>query len=195
MDAPPRRLHVRQPWTWAVLLCWSVAIASLSFAVLAPFKSRYPLAHLGTTRDGGFAWTLAYDHHSFFDSGFIVSRNTSIPSTAPWSKGSFPNRVSLFWWGEDPHNRWNQYSGAPPLPVPANVIQPTFRNYSYGVNIPFWLLAMAVGCLGVWLFRKIRSAHPQAGLCPTCSYDLRASKDRCPECGSPIPSSVPNQKK
>lgn len=41
----------------------------------------------------------------------------------------------------------------------------------------------------VSLIRRLSRSHPQ-GRCRKCGYDLRASKDRCPECGTPIPSTV-----
>ena len=56
--------------------------------------------------------------------------------------------------------------------------------------IPFWAIALATAVLplgrtirGVW--SRTRALRQESiGRCPTCGYDLRASPDRCPECGT-----------
>jgi hypothetical protein len=49
-----------------------------------------------------------------------------------------------------------------------------------------WFLCLLFGTAGlasvIWILRTRRP--PLAGFCRTCGYDLRATPDRCPECGT-----------
>ncbi len=79
----------------------------------------------------------------------------------------------LHWGFEDFRTRWN------------------FTCHKYGTNlwevfIPLWIPTAGFGVL----FLSCRPLHSlrrrkrkKLGLCVKCGYDLRASKDRCPECG------------
>ena len=51
---------------------------------------------------------------------------------------------------------------------------------------PAWLLTVAFAVLpAAWAFGAYRRRRRrQAGRCTNCGYDLRASGERCPECGS-----------
>ncbi len=55
-----------------------------------------------------------------------------------------------------------------------------------GIAVPHWFLisVTAIGPLArvLYIFRPRR--RPRPGFCPICGYDLRATPDRCPECGT-----------
>ena len=57
-------------------------------------------------------------------------------------------------------------------------------SYAY-----FAILGVALMTTAALNYRRHQHRHTH-GLCRNCGYDLRASKDRCPECGTSIASSA-----
>ena len=64
---------------------------------------------------------------------------------------------------------------------------------STGIAIPYWLLSALtfvppVALTTQWVRRR---RQVRLGLCPSCGYDLRATRERCPECGA-VPTAPPS---
>jgi hypothetical protein len=66
-------------------------------------------------------------------------------------------------------------------------------------SLRFHLIAMPLWCLilltatppALWFFsHRRRLKRHKTGHCLSCGYDLRESKDNCPECGAAIPAAV-----
>jgi hypothetical protein len=66
-----------------------------------------------------------------------------------------------------------------------NSAKPARIDYSMMAMAPGWIIAIVLLPNVLWLSRNIRSRRRlAAGNCPTCGYDVRATPDRCPECGT-----------
>jgi hypothetical protein len=63
-------------------------------------------------------------------------------------------------------------------------------RYHADAIMPFWSIACVLAVLPVgWLLMRWRSGvnerrRIRQGVCRVCGYDLRATPDRCPECGT-----------
>ena len=66
----------------------------------------------------------------------------------------------------------------------------TERVADWSDRAPHWALMLITGVPPLLylpiLSRGIRRRRRRGGLCGNCGYDLRATKERCPECGEPV---------
>jgi hypothetical protein len=91
--------------------------------------------------------------------------------------------TETFVWSPSPHRRlgfgydfWSLPCGPPPGATCAGTT----------LDIPFWAIALLFAIVPfkrIW--KTVRGRYrTKDGLCVNCGYDLRASPERCPECGN-----------
>jgi hypothetical protein len=81
--------------------------------------------------------------------------------------------------------------GSGPAAAIVQIQSVQFSANTQNLIISYWTLLVASAVLtcvtGLPTFRRLRRGRRVArNLCATCGYDLRASPERCPECGTPI---------
>lgn len=64
-----------------------------------------------------------------------------------------------------------------------------FQGY-YGLYVPHWFVVLICGGVGaaIWWRRRRVRRRAEGNICIKCGYDLRATPDRCPKCGTVVKS-------
>jgi hypothetical protein len=90
--------------------------------------------------------------------------------------------------------QWHHGLNAEDWPIiptnPTTLMGVTFQR-DVGIYVPFGLLVgMFMALPTIWFTattrRKFSMGQTGQHRCPTCGYDLRATPDRCPECGGTV---------
>jgi hypothetical protein len=81
-------------------------------------------------------------------------------------------------------NLWDFHSSHAPEP-------PWFHNgpalQGYQVGVPLWFVVAASATLpAAALWKRAARRQHKLGCCSSCGYDLRATPERCPECGTAV---------
>jgi len=63
---------------------------------------------------------------------------------------------------------------------------PSFSFGWHELIVPYWFISLTLAAIAIGGFRNEvrRRRGMRPGLCAFCGYDLRATPDRCPECGA-----------
>jgi hypothetical protein len=183
----------------SLVLC--VAAAALWGRSLTHFeqigigRTRWPQANEYRTFSVGLAWhsnTLRLDVRryarlpAYFDN-MLPERSSAWRQQ--WTAEFRANHPPGWRWNFDGERETLLMNGYPPgwraryYPSKSSPNEP---GGTFTLSVRPWLPTLLTAVLpAIWLYRflKARRAH-RPGLCQHCGYDLRATPDRCPECGT-----------
>ena len=98
---------------------------------------------------------------------------------------------------QPPWKEWVSWTASTPAPFHAKRLMGigVIRGQDFGkLVLAYWLLAAGFLILPAWRVSQNRRKQRlrRRGLCPGCGYDLRATPDRCPECGAAASVNTPS---
>ena len=118
----------------------------------------------------------------------VVQRHAVWFGTWQWQKSRPPERAGIETGSvELGDSIANAYDGGPrPRFFGFRFANPSMEERYCAASAPSWFLLMATATLPtVWVVKTVRRRRRLGeGRCRTCGYDLRATPERCPECGT-----------
>jgi hypothetical protein len=114
-------------------------------------------------------------HVGFSDPGFQHRSATAQPTQL----GMYASDCSIFWvMGPFSFIVGQQQGGDWQTPGSAR-----WTDHLQELVVPYWfVLVLTLAPTPLMIYRHVK--RPRTGHCVKCGYDLRASPDRCPECGA-----------
>lgn len=184
-DEKPVRRRVTRHFrsVWITLLLITVAGWVLSYACTIWIVSD----RFDVTADGrlGQGWRVASCWGGLlFRRDWTLSREEDRPTSRPWQISVLVVNASGM--GTVQRSKANflgfQFAGQP-------FTGPAMIDRTRWAVVPYWFLVLMLSFPpGRWSLHYWRTSRwRRRGLCLICGYDLRASKERCPECGTAIP--------
>ena len=162
-----------------------LAATSLLLAVLAGIADGVGEVQLWNHR-GTRLFLLARDRHSV---AVVAARAIEVDRFTPAQRNAlhhaFHQHEALgFWFGHGDAGIWGMAEGR------VEALKAADHVYALGAPTPIaiaslMILPVGFAMTGPFASRRRQRTARRRGLCLSCGYDLRASPERCPECGTP----------